>query len=299
MIAICGHVGHVVVGLLIVATFSTILCCKGRPETATQAKAMKKGVTEPAGVAVTVLYDNNEYDDRLETAWGFSCLVEGLEKTILFDTGGDSRVLLSNMRKLHIQPAHVDIVVISHEHGDHMGGLAGFLAENSRVTVYLPRSVPERTKGIVRNSSAKLVEVDAPTNICKGAHTTGELGRGIKEQSLVVETPEGMLLITGCAHPGIVHILRRAEHQLDTDIHMTMGGFHLGGTGRRGLERIVEDMRNLGVKKVAPCHCSGDLARHLFNEAYGDNCHPAGVGWKYTCGVTGEENAEQLGNQGE
>ena len=98
--------------------------------------------TEVAGsrTTITILYDYNpgDSDKRLETAWGFSCLVEGPEKTILFDTGGDSATLLRNMRTLGIDPRDMDVIVISHVHGDHVGGLAGFLEENHAVTVYLP-----------------------------------------------------------------------------------------------------------------------------------------------------------------
>lgn len=112
------------------------------------------GVAE--GLTITIVYDNNRYDERLETAWGFSCLVEGLEKTILFDTGGDSAMLLRNMSKLRIDPQSVDVIVISHIHCDHLGGLSGLLEENNNVTVYLPQSLPESIKNTVREQKRDL-----------------------------------------------------------------------------------------------------------------------------------------------
>ena len=92
---------------------------------------------------MTIVYDNNRFDPRLRTAWGFSCVVRGLEKTILFDTGGDGRTLLGNMTQLGIEPAEVDIVVLSHIHGDHTGGLERFLEKNPRVIVYSPDACPQ------------------------------------------------------------------------------------------------------------------------------------------------------------
>lgn len=232
----------------------------------------------PAGVTITILYDNNEHDERLTTAWGFSCLVEGPEKTILFDTGGDSATLLSNMRTLGIDPRDVDVVVISHVHGDHVGGLAGFLEENHAVTVYLPQSLPDSIKGATRRAGAEVVEVHDPVEICEHVYSTGELGDWIKEQSLVIETARGLVVITGCAHPGVVNIVRRAKELTGEGVYLVLGGFHLGGTGAAEIATIVEDFQQLGVQQVAPCHCSGDVARRLFEEAYGENFTPAGVG---------------------
>jgi 7,8-dihydropterin-6-yl-methyl-4-(beta-D-ribofuranosyl)aminobenzene 5'-phosphate synthase len=233
---------------------------------------------EASSVTITVLYDNNAYDPRLQTAWGFSCLVEGLEKTILFDTGGDSRILLRNMDMLGIEPAVVDTVVISHVHGDHVGGLAGFLAENHSVTVYLPRSFPQSIKRATAEKGAELVEVAGPVEVCSGVHSTGELGRWIREQSLVIETTQGLLVITGCAHPGVVSIVRRAKELRGGEIHLVLGGFHLGGASAGSIASIVEQFQQLGVQRVAPCHCSGDLARRLFGNAYGESFVAAGVG---------------------
>ena len=235
--------------------------------------------TEAAlAVTITVLYDNNEYDERLRTAWGFACLVEGFDETILFDTGGDSGTLLSNMRTLGVDPQRVDTVVISHVHGDHVGGLGGFLDENQAVTVYLPESFPQSIGDAARDVGADVVKVQESVEICEHVLSTGELGDWIKEQSLVIETARGLVVITGCAHPGIVDIVRQAQEMTGQDVYLVVGGFHLGGTGTAEIEGIVEDFQQLGVQKVAPCHCSGDAARRLFKEAYGEDFILAGVG---------------------
>jgi len=215
-------------------------------------------------------------------AWGFSCLVEGPEKTILFNTGGDSATLLSNMRTLGIDPQDVDVVVISHIHGDHVGGLAGFLEENHAATVYLPRSFPESVKDATRRAGAELVEVSSqeagPVEICEHVYSTGELGDWIKEQSLVIETSRGLVVITGCAHPGVVNIVRRAKELTGGDVYLVLGGFHLGGARRRRVECIIADLRRLGVQKVAPCHCTEEQAIRVFAEEYGGNFVENGVG---------------------
>jgi len=230
-------------------------------------------------VTITILYDNNPYDERLETAWGFSCLVEGLEKTILFDTGGDSAMLLRNMRKLGIDPQIVEAIVISHIHYDHLGGLAGFLEEeNKNVTVYLPECLPESIKDTVRKSGAELVEVCEPTRVCERAYSTGELGTWIKEQSLVIETDKGLVVITGCAHPGVVNVVREAKGLRGSDVHLVLGGFHLCWLNVFQIKDIVDGVRKEGVEMVAPCHCSGDLARSTFGKAYGENFILVGVG---------------------
>lgn len=235
---------------------------------------------EALEIKITIVYDNNSYDPRLEAVWGFSCLIEGLEETILFDTGGDSRILLSNMEKLGIKPKDVNTIVISHIHYDHLGGLSGFLDENSRVTVYLPKSLPQKIKNDVKNHKAKLVEIVQPRKICKNAYSTGELGTFIKEQSLVIITEKGLVVITGCAHPGVVNIVKKAKSICKKDVHLVLGGFHLCWIDPIQIKGIVNGVKREKVKMVAPCHCSGDAARDLFKKDYGENFIGVGVGKK-------------------
>jgi 7,8-dihydropterin-6-yl-methyl-4-(beta-D-ribofuranosyl)aminobenzene 5'-phosphate synthase len=229
-------------------------------------------------ITITILYDNNPYDERLEIAWGFSCLVEGLEKTILFDTGGDGSLLLRNMQTVGADPQDVDVVVISHVHSDHLGGLSSFLEENPNVSVYLPQSFPTEIKDDASGAGAQVVEIGESIEICRHALVTGELGSWIKEQSLVIETSSGLVVITGCAHPGITDIVRRARELAGHDVYLVLGGFHLGDASPARIKGIVEDFQQLRVEKVAPCHCSGDEARRQFEEAYGEDYIPAGVG---------------------
>jgi len=266
----------------------------GRPAPIVTEISVPTPTSEPApteeaggGVTITILYDNNEYDERLETAWGFSCLVElppasggagEVEETILFDTGGDSAMLLRNMRTLGIDPRDVDVIVISHIHYDHVGGLAGFLEENHAVTVYLPECLPESIKETVRKAGAELIEVHEPVQICERVYSTGELGDLIREQSLVIETARGLVVITGCAHPGVVNVVREAKDLLDGDVRLVLGGFHLCWMNLLQVRSIVEGVKDEGVKQVAPCHCSGDLARSTFEKVYGEDFILVGVG---------------------
>lgn len=229
-------------------------------------------------LTITVVYDNYPYREGLRTSWGFACVVRGTEKTILFDTGGDASILLSNMEKLGIDPKDIDVIVLSHIHGDHVGGLHGFLESNPHVTVYLPKSFTKSFKDGVKAYGAEVVEVHEPTRICTAVYSTGELGTWIKEQSLVIRTDKGLVVITGCAHPGIVNIVTKARELLDDNILLVMGGFHLLDKSRAEIEKIINSFKQLGVQYVGACHCSGDTARRMFASEYKKRFINIGVG---------------------
>ena len=229
-------------------------------------------------MCITVVYDNNPYKDGLATAWGFSCLITGIEETILFDTGGDGLIPLNNMGKLTIDPDNIDLVVLSHIHGDHTGGLDSFLKKNPNVTVYLPKSFPTKFKQSVKGYGAKTIEVEEPLEICENVYSTGQLGILIKEQSLIVRTNKGLIVITGCAHPGIVKIVTAAKNLLKDDILLVVGGFHLEWATKGKLEKIISAFKKLGVRYAGPCHCSGEKARSLFEKHFAKNYINIGAG---------------------
>ena len=225
------------------------------------------------------VYDNYQAETGLATGWGFGCVVRMPETTVLFDTGGGNRVLLDNMRILGIDPEEIDVVVLSHNHGDHTGGLEGFLAENGDVDVYVPKSFPARMQRRVEKHGARYYPVTSHIRIAKNVYLTGEMGRAIHEQALVLRCACGTVVITGCAHPGIVDMVQRAAEILPgQEICLVMGGFHLSGASHQHLQEIVDAFRSLGVKQTAPSHCSGDLCRELFKNEYGDSFISGGVG---------------------
>jgi 7,8-dihydropterin-6-yl-methyl-4-(beta-D-ribofuranosyl)aminobenzene 5'-phosphate synthase len=252
----------------------------GRAQGGIAMKNAIKGITAVTvnKLNITVVYDNNPYKKGLTTSWGFACVIKGAEKTILFDTGGNSAVLLNNMQQLGIDFREIDALVLSHIHGDHVGGLNGFLQENINVTVYFPATFPMRFKDSLTHTGIKTVEVNDPARICKGVYSTGVLGSWIKEQALMISTDRGLIVITGCAHPGIVNILKTVKELNADKILLVMGGFHLGAMRKAQLEEIIASFRALGVERVGPCHCTGELARQTFKQEYGNDFLEVGVG---------------------
>ena len=227
-------------------------------------------------ISITLTYDNNAYEQGLETAWGFSAFITGTEKTILFDTGG--RSLLDNMQKLAIEPDNVDMVVLSHIHPDHTGGLDSFLEKNPNVTVYLPSVFPKKFKDNVRDHGARIIEVRESMQICENVYSTGRLGKWIKEQSLIIRTDKGLIIVIGCAHSGIVNIVSTAKELIKDDIFLVMGGFHLEWATKGRIEKIISAFKQWHVQYVGPCHCSGHKARSLFEKHFGSNYINTGAG---------------------
>ncbi len=240
-----------------------------------QKQELKIGERDGKAEEVTLIsvYDNYQVNPRLKTAWGFGCVVKTSNELLLFDTGGNSEILLSNMEKMNIDTKWISAIIISHIHGDHVGGLKGFLEKNNNVTVFIPRSFPNSISDMITNQKAKFVKVSETRKISDFIFSTGELYGPPEEQSLVINSKRGLIIITGCAHPGVVNIVKKAKEIFpEENVYLVIGGFHHPPMA------VVKKFRELGVKKTAPSHCTGDSVREAFREEYKEDFIGYGAG---------------------
>jgi len=209
-----------------------------------------------------IVYDN-EAKEGFKRGWGFSCLVGD---QLLFDTGVDANTLLFNMQMFSVKLENIDKIVFSHEHGDHVGGFQ-ILEKLGDVEIFAPSSFSSRFKKKLKSySNVKLVEVAEAKEISHEIFTTGELGRFIKEQSLVVRTSKGLTVITGCSHPGLENILSVASRF--GNIYGVVGGFH-------GFSKL-EALR--GMRLIVPCYCT--MRKREMLSLYPESGKKCSVGYK-------------------
>ena len=205
---------------------------------------------------ITIIFDNTTIDTTLQPSWGFAALIEVDDRKILFDTGNDGDILMSNMKKLYINPAEIDEVFISHNHYDHIGGLSSFLSQNNNVTLYAPPSL----RGI--HNVKELIRVDEPLELHENIYSTGELAN--IEQSLIVKTNKGLVIILGCSHPGIGLILETAKQFGEP--YAMIGGFH----GFKKYELLEP------LTLVCPTHCTQHIKE--IKKRYPEKYVEGGVG---------------------
>ena len=274
-----------------------------------------------AGAAkITVLYDAFGKAPGLHKDWGYSALVESDGKRILFDTGGNPDILEANAKALKVDLSRLDFVVMSHRHGDHMGGMEYLLRVNPHVKIYAPKenfgvygfSLPssfyrkdEKLPAHMRYYDgtppetmvsggawphANIELIDQSTEISPSIHlialvsdkpTTMEL----KELSLAIRTPDGLVLVVGCAHPGLDRIIGAAQ-AIDTHIHLIAGGFHLVTAPDEVITQVVTLLHdNAKVDYIAPGHCTGEPTFAALMQAFGDHYLYAGLGSRIALGA--------------
>lgn len=229
-------------------------------------------------MTVSIIYDNNQYDRLCKAGWGFSSLIRIGDKNILFDTGAEGRILFHNMEKMKIDPKVIDGVFLSHQHWDHTGGLTDLLKANEKAGLYLLDSFSKDFIDKLELSGRKITRINNPTDIFKDIYSTGPLGERIQEQSLLFRTEKGLVVIAGCAHPGAVKIAEKAREIFDQDIHILMGGLHLLEKKNSGIKSVIGQLKDLGVQKVGPCHCTGYAAIDLFKREYKHDFLEMGAG---------------------
>lgn len=220
---------------------------------------------------IKILFDSFALDGRFFTGWGFSCIIDN---RILFDTGENEEYLFANMKKMGIDIADIETVVISHDHWDHTRGLWGLLRKKRDIVVY---SCPGFDSSFRKNAKlfeAEIIESNNFYQIKKNIYTTGEIyakykGSHTPEQALVIKTVNGISVITGCAHPGVIKILDKIKQRFPKErIYSVLGGFHLFDHNTRSVTTVIDGLRKAGVKKVGPAHCTGKNATGLFKKEY-------------------------------
>jgi len=277
------------------------------------------GVAVPA--RVTVLYDAFGRDPALQKDWGYSALIETAGRRILFDTGNNAEVLAKNTRAMGVDLSKLDFVVMSHRHGDHMGGMAHLLSVNPTVKIYAPKEgfgvygfdlpsafyrkddtlPPEqryfdgKPPGVMRFGAAwpgaNIQLVDKTTQVEPGVHLIALVSDKpgtleLRELSLALDTPDGMVIVVGCSHPGIDNIVKAAA-AINPRINVVAGGLHLVVAKDPEIQGIVEGLRDTyRIGYVAPGHCTGEPTFTALKTAFGARYLYAGLGSSFEVGAT-------------
>ncbi len=224
---------------------------------------------------IRILAEGSTKWQRFIKHWGLSILIDD---DILFDTFGKPGYVVRQLKRFRIDAGKIKHIVISHDDWDHITGLWKILDHNKGATVYICPNFGPDIKTRIRGLSARSVEVDKPTEIENSVYLSGELKGGsrgaveLPEQYLAIKTPKGLIVITGCAHPGIIEITQHAKSVFNDEVRLLIGGFHLKDHKADEARRIVLKLKELGVRQVMPLHCTGRVAQEIFNEGYKQDC---------------------------
>lgn len=218
------------------------------------------------------LIANGSYSwERWIRRWGLSFLVDD---DILFDAFGDARVLMGNLRRFKVDVGQIRQVVVSHEHWDHVEGLRPLLAQRPGIKVYLPHHADRVLKDNIRAWGGDVVEVGGAVRLKDGVHVSGEIvgryaDKDMAEQALVLETGKGLVVVAGCAHPGIVTIVQGISQAFSKPVYGVIGGFHLKNRTTEEIGVEAARLQAAGVDMVVPLHCTGARAEKIFQQVFG------------------------------
>jgi 7,8-dihydropterin-6-yl-methyl-4-(beta-D-ribofuranosyl)aminobenzene 5'-phosphate synthase len=280
---------------------------------ASSSSSQASAAADPTRAQITVLYDAFGKASAMQKDWGYAALVEYGGKRILFDTGNNPDILAQNAKAKDIDLSKLDFVVMSHRHGDHMGGMAYLLSVNPKVKIYAPKegfgvyggdlpstfyrkdaslppeqryydgAPPETMRFGAAWPGANFQLVDRTTEIAPGLHLIALVSDKpgtleLRELSLALDTPDGMVIVVGCSHPGLDKIVEAAA-KINPRINLIAGGFHLVVAKDDEIDKIAAALRDtFKVGYVAPGHCTGEPTFAALRKAFGDRYLYAGLG---------------------
>ena len=287
--------------------------------------------TAEAPNRVTILYDSFGKNSALTMDWGYAAMIEYGGKRILFDTGNNAAILEHNVKELGVDLGNLDFVVISHRHADHTSGISYLLRVNPKVKIYVPDEMwglfargpkndfyrkdpslpaemryyggnpPEVLQGGTPWPGANFAPVSQTTELTPGvfilsgvSSTPGTLE--LKELSLAIKSPEGLILIVACSHPGVENIVQQAA-TIDAHINVLIGGMHQIQKSDAEVQRLSTVLHDqYKVQWMAPGHCTGEPAFAALRKAYADHYLYAGLGTKLTLDGPHPASSEPVGN---
>jgi 7,8-dihydropterin-6-yl-methyl-4-(beta-D-ribofuranosyl)aminobenzene 5'-phosphate synthase len=233
-------------------------------------RAEPKAEAPKPELEIRVIFDNSSARDDLRRSWGFSALVDFRGRRVLFDSGSDPILLLEHMERMQIDPKTIEQAVISHHHDDHRRGIHWVFEKNPAIQVHYLDCFPEEAFREAAAVKMKPHRVKEPFEVVPGVFSTGIIDGLPAEQALVIETSQGLVMLVGCSHPGVVKMVETAQRQRNKDsVRLLLGGLHMLRQSPEEIRATVKRLLELKVAAVVPAHCSGDVAIEMFQSTYG------------------------------
>ena len=229
---------------------------------------------------IIILAEGSTKWQRFIKHWGLSILIDD---DILFDTFGKPDYVVKQLKRFSMDLNKIKHMAISHDDWDHVTGLWKILEQNQNVTVYICPHFKQEIKDKIKWYGVHVVEVKGVASIRDNIYLSGELtgSRGncdIPEQYLAIKTAKGLVILTGCAHPGIIEIIQHAKASFNLNVRLVIGGFHLKDHKASEVRDIILKLKTLGVDQVIPFHCTGQVAQALFIKEFKRDCTIPGEG---------------------
>ena len=234
-------------------------------QNATVARAINK-------MNIKLVADGSAKWERFICRWGISFLID---EDILFDTFGDPYVFLRNCEKYNVDFSKIKHIIISHDDWDHITGLWYVINRYKNLSVYICPNFKQEIKERIKSFGVNVVEAGKSLRIRNAVYTTGELtggfgGKIIYEQSLVIKSSRGLVVITGCAHPGIANIIDNVRKQFGATVYCVIGGLHLKDFPKEKARQVIMQFKKFNLEKIVPLHCTGKQPVQLIKEIFGD-----------------------------